>query len=545
VNGVLDLRFTRRGDRSVLTHLYRKAPLLVQQALYWDEHLPGLPCVYVITTSGCVLQGDRLDLSIAVGPEAMAHVTTQSATKIHEMEANFAAQTQRVILDKKSYLEFLPGPAIPHRHSRFITHTHATVADDATLLYAEILQPGRKYHGQGEIFEYDLFSSSLTAARPSGSPLFTEKLIAEPWRHPVRQTGVMGKFDVFANVTLITPSWHRARIIDQIVNGFVPAVQCVAGASLLPHDAGLVYKVLGMDVEPVKAMVRAFWRTVRQEVAGAPIPPARPWGPPLLPAEAVGRARVLQEHAGKLDARGDAELAESHAKVIGDGVRADVHTLGDLHVVESLRDPAGHSLLGARQAVPPADRPIGWRHPVPAANAELAQPLPDARLITIGTYSAVPTRRFPQMMDGPIPVGPRGVQDTEVFGGRGPGPRVGVTRGGLRQAVCVTSGQALAVRCRRGQYREPRLVVRESLGSAAYPRGQLGMAGGQCDTGQPGRQRGVTKQQPGPDLQIGAKMPDVAERGGRAVAGLSDLSLGKTGSRACVDAGEPRTGGGA
>jgi urease accessory protein len=280
-NGVLDMRFARRGDRSVLAHLYRKAPLLVQQALYWDEHLPGLPCVYIITTSGCVLQGDRLDLSIAVGPGAMAHVTTQSATKVHQMDANFAAASQRLSLAEDAYLEFLPGPVIPHRHSRFITQTHATVADGATVLCAEILQPGRKHHGRGEVFEYDLYSSTLTASRPDGTALFTEKLVAEPWRHPVRQAGVMGKFDVLANVVLVTPPRHAARIFDQIAHGDGFAGECVAGASRLPNDAGLVYKVLGMETEPVKAMVRAFWRLVRRELTGAPIPVARPWGPPL------------------------------------------------------------------------------------------------------------------------------------------------------------------------------------------------------------------------------------------------------------------------
>jgi urease accessory protein len=55
----------------------------------------------------------------------------------------------------------------------------------------------------------------------------------------------------------------------------------VAGASRLPNDAGLVYKVLGKETEPVKARVRAFWALVRQQVAGAAIPAVRPWGPPL------------------------------------------------------------------------------------------------------------------------------------------------------------------------------------------------------------------------------------------------------------------------
>jgi urease accessory protein len=277
-HGILELSFARRGDRSVLAHLYRQAPLLVQQALYWDEHLPGLPCVYVITTSGCVLRGDRFDISIAVGDDAMAHVTTQAATKIHRMDAEFAAQSQRLDLAENAYLELLPGPVIPHRHSRFVAQTEAVVAESATLLSAELLQPGRKHHSDGELFEYDLYSSALTVSRPDGTPLCCEKLVAEPWRHPVRQAGVMGAFDVFANIILITPPRHAAKIFEQIVAGDGNDAGCMAGVSHLPNDAGLVYKVLGTQTQLVKAKVRAFWDLVRREVAGVPAPAARPWG---------------------------------------------------------------------------------------------------------------------------------------------------------------------------------------------------------------------------------------------------------------------------
>ena len=277
-NGVLELSFARQGDRSVLAHLYRQAPLLVQQALYWDEHLPGLPCVYVITTSGCVLEGDRFDISIAVGDDAMAHVTTQAATKIHRMDTELAAQSQRLDLAENAYLELLPGPVIPHRRSRFVAQTEAVLAESATLLSAELLQPGRKHHGDGELFEYDLNSSALTASRPDGTPLFCEKLVAEPWRHPVRRAGVMGRFDVFANVILVTPARHAAKIFEQVIPEAGSAAGCMAGVSRLPNDAGLIYKVLGMETEPVKAKVRAFWDLVRREVAGAPAPASRPWG---------------------------------------------------------------------------------------------------------------------------------------------------------------------------------------------------------------------------------------------------------------------------
>jgi urease accessory protein len=149
------------------------------------------------------------------------------------------------------------------------------------LLSAELLQPGRKYHRGRELSEFDLYSSALTVSRPDGASLFTEKLVAKPWRHPVRHAGSMRRFDVLANVTLGTPVRHAAQIFEHVVPGADASADCVAGASRLPHEAGLVYKVLGMETEPVKAKVRAFWDLVRQQVTGAPIPASRPWGPPL------------------------------------------------------------------------------------------------------------------------------------------------------------------------------------------------------------------------------------------------------------------------
>ncbi len=82
--------------------------------------------------------------------------------------AGFAEQSTRLHLADDAYLELLPGPVIPHRHSRFITSTTAAVAPTATVLVAELVAPGRKHHG-GELFHYDLYSSALTISRPDGA----------------------------------------------------------------------------------------------------------------------------------------------------------------------------------------------------------------------------------------------------------------------------------------------------------------------------------------------------------------------------------------
>ena len=50
-----------------------------------------------------------------------------------------------------------------------------------------------------------------------------------------------------------------------------------AGITRLPNDAGLLYKVLGMEPGPVKKLVREFCSTVRKTVKGRPVPPEFPW----------------------------------------------------------------------------------------------------------------------------------------------------------------------------------------------------------------------------------------------------------------------------
>lgn len=275
--GHLRLGFERRDGITILADLVSRAPYLAQRALHCDEALPDMAWIFVITTAGCVLQGDRMTLDVVLGPGAKAHVTTQSATKVHAMDANHARQTQTFTLGDDAYLEYLPDPLIPHRDSRFASETRITIAPTASLLCSEIVRPGRLHHRPDECFGMTVLSLATSATRPDGRLLFTEKLLIEPQKNPVRQTGVMDGFDVFANVILCTPKDKADRIHERI-GADVDVEQGIAhGACRLPDDAGLVYKVLGRETEQVKAKVREFWGVAREEITGAAIPTGFYW----------------------------------------------------------------------------------------------------------------------------------------------------------------------------------------------------------------------------------------------------------------------------
>jgi len=276
-NGLLRLGFERRGNRTILADLERRAPFMAQRVLYPERSLPDLAWLFIITTSGCVLQGDRMALEVSLGPGARAHLTTQSATKVHTMDANYAVQTQHVSLGDGAYLEFMPDPLIPHRRARFLGDTRILVAETATLLYSEVIQPGRKHHRPDECFGVTLLSLATAASRPSGRLLFSEKLLVEPDRRPLRQTGVMGPFDVLANVVLLTPKENADRV-EARIDARIDLQQGLAfGACRLPNDAGLIFKVLARETAQAKGKVRDFWGIVREEITGTTLSPPFFW----------------------------------------------------------------------------------------------------------------------------------------------------------------------------------------------------------------------------------------------------------------------------
>ncbi|WP_176581359.1 urease accessory protein UreD [Azospirillum ramasamyi] len=276
--GELRLGFSLRDGRSILHDLYRVAPLLVQQALYWDEAMPELPICSIISVGGGILQGDRYKIDITVGEGACAHVTSQGANRVHRMDANYASQHQTVTLESGAYLEYLPEVTILYRDARFISRTDIVVAEDATLLYGEMTLAGRKHHHADERFGFDLLSTAVAVRRPSGRKLFTEKILVGKGDPTVDYPAVMRGYDVFANVLCLTPPPVAARIKERFETNFSgEAPRAISGVCRLPNDAGLMLRAVGVETYDVRREVRRFWRIVREEARGRTLPEEFLW----------------------------------------------------------------------------------------------------------------------------------------------------------------------------------------------------------------------------------------------------------------------------
>jgi urease accessory protein len=286
-----DERLNEEG-RTVLREWERRVPLIVQQALYFDEQLPGMACVYILASGGPNVDGDRFRQDITLRRGAMVYLSTGAATKLAEMQYNHSALTQHIRLEEDAYLEYLPEPVIPCRHTRFASATCLQVAPSATVCYAEIYTPGRRFYQRedgvgrpedegarkGECFEYDVLAVGIRGERPDGKLLFTERWVVEPHQHHPRQTGIMGRqYEVLGSVVVMTPKEHAEAIYASTPAFIDDSRGLAAGPSRLPNEAGIIYKVLGKDTMTVKRLVREFASTVRKTVKGKPIPEEFPW----------------------------------------------------------------------------------------------------------------------------------------------------------------------------------------------------------------------------------------------------------------------------
>ena len=82
----------------------------------------------------------------------------------------------------------------------------------------------------------------------------------------------MAGYDTFANVLLLAPPAVAQAVRERCPAGRDAGRRLLFGASRLPREAGLMYRVVGCEAREVRRQVREFWRAVREVVTGAGLP---------------------------------------------------------------------------------------------------------------------------------------------------------------------------------------------------------------------------------------------------------------------------------
>lgn len=269
--GELDLTFA--VDDAGTTRLVRdfaRVPYHVSGTLGQDPH-PDAATVVVQSPTGGLAQGDRLDASVEVGPAAIAHVATQSATKVQSMDANCADSTWTLSVAEGAHLDYVPEPTILFPDARFRQTLTLRVADDASAIVTDVLVPGRL--ARGERFDFERYHGRVRGFT-DGRLRFEDAVELCPAESDPSVLGVMGESAVHGTCYVVDPAGDTAAMSDVVHERLADAASR-AGVTTLPNDAGVVVRLLGDRVETVRAGLLAAWDTARHELIGAPSPDRR------------------------------------------------------------------------------------------------------------------------------------------------------------------------------------------------------------------------------------------------------------------------------
>jgi urease accessory protein len=264
---MLRLEESKSTRKTSVKEQYSRVPLFAQRALYLEEALPNMAYLYVISPSGGILQGDRYRMDITLRENAFAHITTQGATRIYRMEKNYATQIVNIEVGDGCYFEFIPDQMIPYRDSRFYQEANLVVHDNATLLYSEIITPGRV--ASGEHFDYDICYLKAIARNHNNELNFTDVAMLEPKKRNITVFGVLANHEVVGNMYILTKK-NLQDINDKVNSSFQSTQKVFAGATILPNNSGIGIRLLGRTASDVRNAIYDLIRLVRKIILDAP-----------------------------------------------------------------------------------------------------------------------------------------------------------------------------------------------------------------------------------------------------------------------------------
>jgi urease accessory protein len=143
--GAAEIGFARRDGISRLAQLYQRDPLRV---LFPAPAAGDPPVAVIVTTSGGLVAGDRLDIRVELAPGATAHVTASAAEKVYRSTGRTTTIRQTLSIGPGAALEFLPPETILFDGARLQRETVIDLAPGSAFLGGDIVVFGRRARGE-------------------------------------------------------------------------------------------------------------------------------------------------------------------------------------------------------------------------------------------------------------------------------------------------------------------------------------------------------------------------------------------------------------
>ncbi len=269
VHGTAEIGFALKQGETRLDHLYQHDPLRV---MFPTPPAGEPPCAVLVTTSGGMVGGDRLDISVTAGPETTAMAMAQAAEKVYRSAGEDSAINVRLSVAQNAWFEWLPQETILFDGARLRRRTVIDLEPGARILAGEILVFGRI--ASGERMRQGLVREAWELRRDG-------RLV---WADALHLEGPMD--DIFANPACFDGATAMATAVyadDDAVQYLEQARTLLsAGNDHLRCAATvingvLVMRWLGRDAQSLRRAFGEFWTGFRHAATGLPETLPRLW----------------------------------------------------------------------------------------------------------------------------------------------------------------------------------------------------------------------------------------------------------------------------
>jgi urease accessory protein len=231
-DGIAEIGFLHRARTTRLAHLHQRDPLRV---LFPAPAAGDPPLAVIVTTSGGLVAGDRLDISVGLAPGATAHVTASAAEKVYRSTGPTTTIVQSLSVGADAALEFLPPETILFDGARLRRETSVDLAQGSGFLGGDIVVFGRRARGERFTSGY---LREVWQVRHGGKLVWGDALQLDgDVGRIIEDPACFGGAAAFATMLLSPPKQETRRIVDSARAVLCGCSTVRAGATAI---AGLV-----------------------------------------------------------------------------------------------------------------------------------------------------------------------------------------------------------------------------------------------------------------------------------------------------------------
>jgi urease accessory protein len=235
------LQFHVGGGRTRLGRQRVPYPFHVTRAFYLDPERPDIATLYLQSASGGLYRGDRVTLEIAAADGAAAHVTTQSATIVHDTRGQGAMLATHIAVGAGAFLAYTPDPLVLFPGAAIESATDITLDEGASVLLCD----GFAWHdpdGTGRAFGGCAFATTVRDRR--GRTIICDRG-AIGGTHCLGPSSPLGPYR--AAGTMLVLGRGSNRLDPKAFEARLDELGCLAGVNAAPGGVGQGARILAPD----------------------------------------------------------------------------------------------------------------------------------------------------------------------------------------------------------------------------------------------------------------------------------------------------------